>query len=106
PVGSEKRHFDAPDLYECLRAFRRLVEPDGYRVLCQGARPNVRPSGMSRQGGAWKSWVHTLDQPGSMDDLVGTFDPVEDIASVCTVEEQDEFMRRYWEERKKRTSSQ
>ena len=27
-------------------------------------------------------------------DLVGTFDPVEDIASVATVEEQDEFMRR------------
>jgi hypothetical protein len=106
PVGSEERHFDAPDYYECLRAFRRLIEPDGFRVLCQGARPNVHPSGMTRQmGGALKSYVHTLGQPGSMKDLVGTFDPVEDIASVGTVQEQDEFMRRHWEEFKKRSRS-
>ena len=95
PGGSRERHFDAPDFYECLRAFRRVIEPDGFRVLCQGARPNVCPSGMARQmGGAWKSYVHTLGQPGSMNDLVGTFDPVDDIASVGTVQEQDEFMRR------------
>jgi len=40
-----------------------------------------------------------------MDDLVGTFDPVDDIASVGTVEEQDDFMRRHWEAFKERTSS-
>jgi hypothetical protein len=39
-------------------------------------------------------------------DLVRTFDPVEDIASVGTVEEQDEFMRRYRAEFKKRSESQ
>jgi hypothetical protein len=91
---------------ECLRAFRRVIEPDGFRVLCQGARPNVCPSMMARQmDGAWKSYVHTLGQPGSMNDLVGTFDPVEDIASVGTVQEQDEFMRRHREEFKKRARS-
>lgn len=106
PVGSEDRHFDAPDFYECLRAFRRVIEPDGFRVLCQGARPNVWPSGMARSmGGAVKSYVLTLGQPGSMEDLVGTFDPVEDIASVGTVQEQDEFMRRHWEQFKKRVRS-
>jgi hypothetical protein len=98
PAGSEERHFDALDFYECLRAFRRVIEPDGFRVLCQGARPNVGQSGMSSQAGGWKSYVHTLGQPALMKDLVGTFDPVEDIASVGTVEEQDEFMRRHWEE--------
>jgi hypothetical protein len=46
PVGSEECHFDGSDYYECLRAFRRLIEPDGFRVLCQGARPNVYPSPM------------------------------------------------------------
>src|SRR5262249_26687490 len=103
PVDGEERHFDAPDFYECLRAFRREIEPDGFRVLCQGARPNVWPSGMARQmGGAWKSYVHTLGQPGSIKDLVGTFDPVEDVASVGTVEEQDEFIRRHWAEFEKR----
>src|SRR5262249_44702653 len=70
PVGSEARHFDADDLYECLRAFRRVIEPDGFRVLCQGARPNVCPSGMTRQmGGALKSYAHTLCQPALTKDL-------------------------------------
>ena len=44
------------------------------------------------------SYAHTLGQPALTKDLVGTFDPVEDIASVGTVQEQDEFMRRHWEE--------
>ena len=105
PVGGEERRFDASDFYECLRAFRRVIEPEGFRVLCQGARPNVCPSGMSRDAGAWKSYVHTHGQPALMKDLVGTFDPVDDIASVGTVAEQDEFMRRHWEEFKKRSSS-
>jgi hypothetical protein len=105
PIGSGERHFDASDYYECLRAFRRVIEPDGFRVLCQGARPNVFPSAMARQmGSALKSYVLTLGQPAF--DLVETFDPVEDIASVGTVEEQDEFMRRHWEEFKKRSKSQ
>jgi len=105
PVGSEERHFDAFDFYECLRAFRRVIEPDGFRVLCQGARPTVFPSVMARQAGAWKSYARTLGQPTLTKDLVGTFDPVEDIASVGTVEEQDEFMRCHWEAFKKRSFS-
>lgn len=105
PVGGDDRRFDAHDFYECLRAFRRVIEPEGFRVLCQGARPNVRPSGMSSEAGAWKSFVLTLGQPTSMKDLVGTFDPVDDLALVGTVEEQDEFFRRHWAEFEKRTSS-
>jgi hypothetical protein len=106
PVGSEDRNFDALDFFECLRAFRRVIEPDGFRVLCQGARPNVHPSGMSSEAGAWTSYALTLGQPALTKDLVGTFDPVEDIASVGTVEEQDEFMRRHRAEFKKRTRPQ
>jgi len=106
PPGSEERNFDAFDFYECLRAFRRVIEPDGFRILCQGARPNVCPSGISSEAGAWTSYVLTLGHPAVTKDLVGTFDPVEDIASVGTVEEQDEFMRRHWAELEKRPKPQ
>jgi len=59
PVGGEERHFDASDFYECLRAFRRVIEPDGFRVLCQGARPNVCRSPVAREmGRAWKSYAY------------------------------------------------
>jgi hypothetical protein len=60
---------------------------------------------MSSQAGAWTSYVLTLGQPALTKDLVGTCDPVEDIASVGTVEEQDEFMRRHWAEFIKKRSS-
>jgi hypothetical protein len=101
PDASEERHFDDVDVYECLRAFRRVIEPDGFRVLCWGARPNVCPSGMARAAGAWECYAHRLGQPASINDLAGTFDDVGDIEYVGTVEEQDEFMRRHWEELKK-----
>jgi hypothetical protein len=105
-LGGEELHFDGIDLYECLRAFRRVIEPDGFRVLCQGARPNVAPSAMSSDmSGARRSYVFTLGEPALTKDLVDTFDPVADIALVGTVEEQDEFMRRHWEEFKKRAST-
>ncbi|KRQ95738.1 hypothetical protein CQ12_03950 [Bradyrhizobium jicamae] len=106
PVGGPERTFDAPDFYECLRAFRRVVEPEGFRVLCQGARPNVCPSGMSSAAGAWKCWAHKFGEPAaSRDQLVETFDPVEDINGVGTVAEQDEWIARHWEEFKVRTSA-
>jgi hypothetical protein len=97
PVGAAERSFDASDFYECLRAFRRLIEPEGFRVLCEGARPNVFPSGMSGQSGALKCYRHTLGQPAFTKDLLDTFGPVLDVASVGTVEEQDDFIRRHWE---------
>lgn len=97
PLGGEERHFDASDYYECLRAFRRVVEPEGFRVLCQGARPNVRPSGMSVQAGALLSYAHSLGEPALTKNLVRTFDPVEDVALVSTVAEQDEWMARHRE---------
>jgi hypothetical protein len=97
PVGREERNFDASDYFECLRSFRRILEPEGFRVLCQGARPNVWPSGMSRQAGAWKSYCHRFGQPANMADVVDTFDPVEDVTSVGTLAEQEEWMARHWE---------
>ncbi|MBR0757601.1 hypothetical protein JQ604_35940 [Bradyrhizobium jicamae] len=98
PVGSEERHFDATDFYECLRAFRRVIEPEGFRVLCQGARPNVYPSAMARGGGAWKSYALRFGEPGTRDQLVDTFDPVEDIDAVGTVAEQEDWLSRHWAE--------
>ena len=84
-MGSAERHFDASNFGECLRPFRRVIEREGFLVLCQGARPKVCPSGMPRQmGGAWEGYADTLGQTASMNDLVGTFDPLEDITSLGT----------------------
>jgi hypothetical protein len=60
---------------------------------------------MSRAAGAWKCWAHKFGEPASRDQLIETFDPVEDVTAVGTVSEQDEWMSRHWEEFKARASS-
>jgi len=62
--------------------------PRGLRVLCGDGR--------------CMSYVHAA----STKDLVGTFDPVEDIQSVGTVKEQDELVRCHWAKFEKRIKSQ
>lgn len=97
PIGSGERTFEAGDFYECLRSFRRVVEPEGYRVLCQGARPNVHLSPMGRDAGGLKAYALAAGEPGRQEDLVSIFDSVDDIASVGTVEDQDAFLHRHSE---------
>ncbi|WP_342241956.1 hypothetical protein [Inquilinus sp. OTU3971] len=97
PAGSSERIFEASDFYEGLRCFRRVVEAEGYRVLCQGARPNVHPSPMGRDAGGLKAYALAAGEPGCQEDLVSIFDSVDDIASVGTVEHQDAFLDRHRE---------
>src|SRR5260221_12522285 len=60
PVGGQEGNFDSWNFHECLREFRRVIEPAGFLVLCQGSRPNVRPSGMSAQAGGLLSYAHNF----------------------------------------------
>ena len=39
------------DAFHALELFRRDIEPLGWRVLCNGARKDTYPSGMSRDMG-------------------------------------------------------
>jgi hypothetical protein len=39
------------DLFSALETVRRRLEAEGMLVCCQGARPDVFPSGMARQMG-------------------------------------------------------
>lgn len=97
PAGSPERTFETGDFFESLRSFRRVLEEEGYRVLCQGARPNVHPSPMGRDGGGIKAYALLAGEPGRWEDLVSIFDPVDNIASVGTVEQQDAFLRMHRE---------
>lgn len=97
PVGGEEINFDSWNFYDCLRKFRRVIEPEGYRVLCQGARPNAGQSGMTADSGGLLSYALDFGQPGLEKDLVRRFDPVDDIALVGTVAEQDEWIARHRE---------
>jgi hypothetical protein len=97
PPNGDERIFEEADFWESLRSFRRVVEAEGYRVLCQGSRPNVFPSAMARQAGGRKAYAVTLGEQSGLEDLVGTFDPMDDITLIGTIEDQDAFKQRHFE---------
>lgn len=83
------QEFSGDDLFECLIALRRELEKAGVRILCNGARVDAYPSGMSRSmGGARKVYITELGKPGT--ELVEIFDQA-DLAKVGSVEEQRTF---------------
>lgn len=88
---------EGPDLVEALQAVRRGLQGAGMLLCCQGCRPDVFPSGMSRQmGGGRRAYRHRPGQPATMDDLVDIFDSA-DCADVVTVEQHRAAMERMYD---------
>jgi hypothetical protein len=73
------------DIFECLIAIRRQLEPMNWVLCCAGARADVWPSGMSRDmSGGRRAYVHVAGRRPSFEDLVDIFDPADcgDVVSV------------------------
>ena len=88
--------FEGMDAFPCLVDLRHHLERLGYRLLCNGARPNVWPSPMSRQSGGDRIYVLEFGKPASLADLVWTFDPTT-ADKVGTVAEQRAFVREWFD---------
>jgi hypothetical protein len=84
---------EAPDLFAALMTIRQQLENAGVLVCCQGARPDVYPSGMSSQmsGGRLAYHLHA-GRRSTADDLVDILDPA-DCSNVVTVQQQREAVR-------------
>jgi hypothetical protein len=83
--------FEGRDLFEALAGLRSTLEAAGDQLLCNGARRDVFPSGMSRSmGGGRKAYVLRLGTPAKQGDLVDLFDPASPDL-VGTVDKQREF---------------
>lgn len=79
---------DGPDLWNAFLALRKNLESEGIMLCCNGARPDVWPSGMAGQMGDGRSAYKA--RPGkrpSRDDLVDILAPTP-CSEVVTVEEQ------------------
>ena len=67
-------HVKGIDYFDCFQRFRKQVETEKLKCLCQGARPNVWPSSMARQmSDGLKAYELTIGEPTSRDDLVEIF---------------------------------
>jgi hypothetical protein len=93
--GPEARQFEGTDLFAALIALREHLESQGVRLLCQGARRDVHPSGMSRSmGGGRKAYIVRLGPSAEQACIVDIFDyaPPDLIASVEEQRSYAEFL--------------
>jgi hypothetical protein len=87
--------YQASDMYLALQKLRMELEAEGIRLLCAGARPDVAPSGMSRDmGGGRKAYVHPVGGPPALPDLLDIFDYAAS-ELVGTVQEQRDYMGKW-----------
>jgi hypothetical protein len=85
----------ARDLFASMQEIRTGLEVPGYKLLCNGARLDVFPSGMSRDmSGGMVAYVLTMGKYTTPEDIVRIIDPAapEQIASVM---QQEEFHKRW-----------
>ena len=88
--GGTRYDATGQDLFDCLRQIRRQTDRAGILLCCNGARRNVRPSGLSSELGAlgvYKLHRWRAPLPG---DLVDTFDYAAP-RMIATVEEQEAY---------------
>ena len=94
-VGLQGREFVNGDIFDAFISLRTALETIGVQVLCAGARPNVFPSGMSRDmGGGRKAYITRLGSPALRADLVDIFD-YSDAQSVGSVSDQQAFHEKW-----------
>ncbi|MER5947364.1 hypothetical protein ABT127_14955 [Streptomyces sp. NPDC001904] len=99
PAGSECS-AEGDDVFDALRSMRAELAPRGVKVCCNGARVDVRPSGLAASQGSWVVYVLHRWRPVTVRDLVSTFDPC-DPDQVGSVEAQDAYWETYLADRGK-----
>lgn len=83
--------FENSDFFECLIDLRRVLEEEGAKPLCHGARRDVFPSPMQRRtGGGLRAYQQRLGEKASEQDVVETFGEV-DAEIIASVDEQRVF---------------
>ncbi|MEV0842236.1 hypothetical protein AB0I55_22190 [Actinocatenispora sera] len=88
--------YGGNDLFECLKAVRLALENNGFLICCQGSRPTVFPSGMSRQMSNGRlAYPLRRTPPLTSDDLIDIFAPAQ-FVEVGTVEDQRQAVRNFF----------
>ncbi|MFE7638266.1 hypothetical protein ACFU7Z_29895 [Kitasatospora sp. NPDC057518] len=87
-ADSAWQEFQASNWFNCLIEARLGLESRGFLLCCQGARPDVFPSGMMQQMNLGRfAYCLKSGMPLSEDDVVDIFAPA-DISEVASVEDQ------------------
>jgi hypothetical protein len=93
-AGEDVTCFRETDIFKAMQTLREYLEAKGCQLLCAGARPDVWPSGMSRDmGGGRIAYVIQLGKQAT--EWIDIFDYAEP-AVVGTVQQQREFVEAWY----------
>ena len=89
--------FTGFDFFRCLRDLRLVLDQQGIKPLCNGARANALVTGMAAQMAyGLKVYLATPGSPvGDMRSMVPLFDEASP-ETVVSVPEQDALLTRFW----------
>jgi len=91
----QRREFSNGDVFDTFILLRTTLEEIEIKLLCGGSRPDVFPSGMSREmSGGRKAYITKLGKPALKADLVDIFDHT-DIQLIGSVSEQQAFHNKW-----------
>jgi hypothetical protein len=87
---------DGPDLFAALASVRRDLEARRYLLMCNGSRRDVYPSAMQRQAlRGRRAYVLRFPRTTAKPESVDIFDPVADLGSLASVDEQRSWFDRW-----------
>ncbi|MFG2918933.1 hypothetical protein ACGF0D_39380 [Kitasatospora sp. NPDC048298] len=94
--GESLTQINGTDYLDCLTQARRQLERDGRLLCCQGARPDVHPSGQLRQfTNGRQAYVSFPDARGEAPETVDIFAPAAPEDAV-TLDDQRAAIIRAW----------
>jgi hypothetical protein len=84
------------DFFNCLIDLRNNFQAMNFKILCNGCRKNVSPTGMQRQmTKGLKAHLLVIGEPLSHESVVNIFDEC-DISQVCSPQEQQQFYEQWY----------
>ncbi|MFB8169596.1 hypothetical protein ACFC60_16785 [Kitasatospora purpeofusca] len=97
--AGSRTEFSGTDYLDCLAQARRQLERDGRLLCCQGARPNVHPSGQLRQfSNGREAYVHHSEPSSGALGTVDIFAPASP-EDVVNLDEQRAAIIGFWNAR-------
>lgn len=83
--------FLGDDYFDCLLKTRRILQTKGIFLLCNGARKDVYPSGLTRQmSDGIMAYILEMGKPTMRENRVNIFESASP-NEICTIEEQLTF---------------
>lgn len=80
-------------LFTSLKHIRQLLEEEDIFLAINGSRKDVYPSGQSIVGQL--AYVHKMGKPALLSDLVNIFDLTDELSLIGTVQEQEEYHKKW-----------